>query len=250
MVKFNGGGVMKVLFFLCLFSSVFAQEVKLSLFLFNDIEKSNNNPTFLQEIEKSDHCLKVYQGGFSTKPKDDISKLSLMKVDVTLFSKELLSEDVSSLIRAPLHLLTSNLINQTGNLIDQSLTFSIEGIDIGLFGLAQYALKPPENFSFFSVDLFFAAKQKVKEMKKKGVDFIILVCSLNKDEALSLVRKVDGIDVILSKEKSNILPFFENQTLIYFQDKAELSKLDLLIEKKQTAQGSKIEFYPTWKKIQ
>jgi hypothetical protein len=241
---------MRALFFLCLFSSIFAQEAKLSLFLFNDIEKSHSSPKFLQEIEKTDHCLKVYQGEFSTKPKDDLSKLSQMKVDVALFSKELLCEDISSLQKAPVHLLTSNLMNQTGNLIDQSLTFSLEGIKIGLFGLAQYALKPPENFSFFSVDLFFAAKQKVKEMKKKGVDFIILVCSLDKEEVLSLVRKVDGIDVILANDKINALPFFENQTLIYFQEKMHLSRLDLLIEKKQTAQGSKIEFYPTWKQIE
>ena len=167
-----------------------------------------------------------------------------MKVDVTLFSKVFLDEKVSL---HNLHILTSNVISLEGNSINRSWVTLVVTMQVGFFGVNQFRLLPPKSFSFCCMDLFFTAKRKVKELRKKGVDFVVLLCSLSESEILSLLKKVEGIDLILSSKKNDRLPFYEKNTLIYFQK--DTSRLDLLIEKKQMAQGSKVEFYPTWRSI-
>jgi|GEM_PF-5325218 len=239
---------MRYLTLLLFISFLYSGEVKLSLFVFDDIEQSKDSKKFTEEVEKSSHVLKIYGGSFA-KPKEDLDKLSKMNVDVALYSNELLAMDYKELKDKPVHLLTSNLLNSRGDLLDTSWVFTIEDINFGVFGLTNYNLTPPKNFSFNSIDTFFACRQKVKELKAKGVDFIILICSLDKDKLVSLIKKIEGIDVVVSNNPAESLPFFENNTLIYFQNSHTLGKLDLLIEKKNTAQGTVTEFYPTWKKI-
>lgn len=231
--------VFLVLSLLC--SMLWGEEARLSLFLFDDIEKT---ALIEKELEKADHPIKIYQGDFIKDPESFVAKLDKLKVDATLFSEELIDKKVNS---KNVHLLTSNLATIEGKTIDNSWKFSIGNIQVGFFGLNQYSASCVGNFSFCCVDLFFTARQKVKELRESGVDFIILLCSLPEKEIASLVKKVEGIDIIISKKKSKELPFFEKNTLVYFQD--ESSRLDLLIDKKQMAQETKVDFYPTWRKI-
>lgn len=224
-----------------LFSTLCSEEVKLSLFLFDEIESTT---LFEKEAQKAEHPIRIFQGDFAKNPELLVAKLDQMKVDAALFSEELLDKKYES---KNIHLLTSNLTALDGRTIDHSWKFAIDEIQVGFFGLNQFSAKCVGNYNFCCIDLFFSSRQKVKDLKEAGVDFIVLLCSLSEKDISSLLQKVEGINVVISKMKSETLPFFEKNTLVYFQDAS--TRLDLLIEKKQMAQGSKVEFYPTWRKI-
>lgn len=232
---------MRYLIFAIYVSFLFSEDVKLSLFLFDDVK---NCDIVEKESQKVENPIKIYQGDFASNVLEKVHQLEEMKVDATLFNKVFLEKKISL---KNLHLLTSNVISLEDKPVSNLWITSIDNMRIGFFGLNQFRLLPPKSFSFCCMDLFFTAKQKVKYLKNTGVDFIVLLCSLSEKEILSLLKKVEGIDLILSNKKGDRLPFYEKNTLIYFQK--DTSRLDLLIEKKPMAQGSKVEYYPTWRKI-
>ena len=211
------------------------------MFLFDDVK---NSESINKECQKADHPIKIYQGDFANNASEKVKILEKMKVDVALFNKVFFEERVSL---KNLRVLTSNVITLQGKPVSSPWITTVDNMKVGFFGLNQFRLLPPKSFSFCCMDLFFTARKGVKDLRKIGVDFVVLLCSLSEKEILSLLKKVEGIDLILSTEKSDRLPFYEKNTLIYFQK--DTSRLDLLIEKKQMAQGTKVEFYPTWRKI-
>lgn len=251
--------MVRVLLLFIFLSSLYAEQVKLSLFIFDtDLESLESDEEkwsqfFQEEKDKTKHSLVIYQGDFqSSKNSLSMKTLNKLKVDVALLEKNLFLKK-GCMEKGSIAFLGANLIDINGDPFpcnDQILTYEIEGIKVGVFGLSQFDLSLSDDFRFIST--LYIAKQKIKELKQKEVDLIIALTNLSENEEVDLARRIEGIDVIISKRKTQALTYFEKETLIHKIEtsKKSISRLDLMIEKKKTQKGSVVTLYPTWRMIE
>ena len=128
----------------------------------------------------------------------------------------------------------------------QVQVFIVDGIKIGLFGLID--ISTDKKDAILCVSPFFTAKQKVAELKKQGVDVIVVVTQLKSKEDRYLAQKIPEIDVIIGCSEGDPISWFEGKTFIHQTSLKEphIARIDIHIQKKNTPWRTDIEILPTW----
>ncbi|MHC9539658.1 MAG: bifunctional UDP-sugar hydrolase/5'-nucleotidase [Vulcanimicrobiota bacterium] len=124
---------------------------------------------------------------------------------------------------AQMPVLSSNIVQKDGNLIDGVKPYiikTVNGLDVGIVGLITEDVPKaaiPSNIEGLKfINMVETAERYVKEMKKQGADFIIAVTHADDKKDEELARKVEGIDVIVGGHSHNLTkePEKVNNTLI------------------------------------
>ena len=174
--------------------------------------------------------------------------ISQMGVDYICVSQGFL-KNYKTLKKANLQCLAANCIGRDNLPVSkakQVQVFIVNGIKIGLFGLIDMTSDKKDDI--LCVSPFFTAKQKVAELKKQGVDVIVIVTQLKNGQDRHLAQSIPEIDVIIGCSENDPISWFEGKTFIHQTSLKEphITRIDIHILKKNTPWRTDIEVIPTW----
>lgn len=127
----------------------------------------------------------------------NLKAMELMKYDALAigddefnFGKEFLEETIDK----------TNLVFLSCNIeSDKLLSYiikEIEGTKIGIIGLTSpQAIQKVGGLKFIEPKL--AVKKALEELKKEGIDFVILLSHLGEQDDLRLIKEIEGIDILI-----------------------------------------------------
>jgi hypothetical protein len=122
----------------------------------------------------------------------------------------------------------------------------VKGIIVGVFGLCSRFNDAGSQFYFLPP--VETARKMVQVCKEKGADLIVLYCDLALPEIEKIAHEITGIDIIIGKNPSGQIAWFEEKTFIYLGG-SKTSKIDLMLDMKHTWRGKHLSFYPTWREV-
>ncbi len=241
-----------------------AEDTCFTIFSFNDTysifqrKQFSDLPQIMTLLEKEkqkvQQTITLMNG--EIEPCDDIANslmdvISQMGVDYICVSQGFLKNHKAS-EKSKLQYLAANCIGKDNLPIakaKQSQVFIVNGIKIGLFGLIDTV--DEKEGDILCVSPFFTAKQKVAELKKQGVDVIVVVTQLKNGQDRNLAQNIPEIDVIIGCSENDPISWFEGKTFIHQTSLKEphITRIDIHIQKKNSPWRADIEVLPTWRLI-
>lgn len=134
-----------------------------------------------------------------------------------------------------------------------TVTRQVGGMTVGFFGVltpdTARISSPGPSLTFTPV--IPAAQAAVQTLRQAGAEVIIALTHLTIAEDRALARAVPGISVILGGHDHEPITWYEGNTLIHKsgQDAQFLGRVDLLMHKTPTAQGSQVTVTTSWRML-
>jgi 2',3'-cyclic-nucleotide 2'-phosphodiesterase (5'-nucleotidase family) len=152
--------------------------------------------------------------------------------------------------------LGTNVLEAEGKPFGQAhstLLRQVDTVTVGLFGLLtpEAAILSSAGAGVTFAPLVPTAHTAVETLRNAGADVIIALTHLSIAEDRELARQVPGIHLILGGHDHDPITWYEGNTLIHKSgyDAHYLGRIDLIIDKHSTAQGSQVTVTPTWRMI-
>ncbi|MGD2169323.1 MAG: hypothetical protein PVI40_03685 [Chlamydiota bacterium] len=241
--------------------SLFAHEACFTIFSFNDsfsMREGQSLPKVMSllELEKKDaeEVVTLVNSPLVLSEKHDGKIAGIfdeMGIDFVCLNASSLENMDTIVEKAKFKCLGANIIDIDDKpLSNQVHFFQKNGIKVGFFGLLDEKKHVKSN-KYNLLPFLYTASDKIEELKKKGVDLIVIVSSLGVESNRLLVKKFPEIDVIISSHSLDPVGWFEGKTFILqSSDKENLvTRIDLVVEKKETPWRTKTEVYPSWRTI-
>jgi 2',3'-cyclic-nucleotide 2'-phosphodiesterase (5'-nucleotidase family) len=256
-----------IFIFIFFTGSILAEDTCFTIFSFNDTHSIFQKKQYkdlpqiftLLELEKkqTQNMITLMNGKISAEEDklDSFSKIiDQMGVDYVCISQGFMQKHLISNreFKSNFQYLAANCLDSNNLPITKTKqvhVYNINGIKIGLFGLIDIPTSAQEDI--ICISPLFIAKQKVNELKKQGVDVIILVTQLSDMQDRMLAKNIPEIDVIIGCTDKAPISWFEGKTFIHQTSLTEpyITRVDIHIQKKKNPWRCDIEILPTWNLI-
>lgn len=170
---------------------------------------------------------------FNTMDRLGYQAMSLGKYELALGTEKL--TDIRSKISFPM--IASNLIGRKGDLsfAERYVIKKFGNITVGFLGVVPVGLfdiaSPNTHFDEFHIlDPAIELKKLIPEIKTK-VDFLILLSQCGYGETEKLIKDIDGIDLAITNQTTQILPDGENRLVQAALRAKQLGYLQLFFDK-------------------